>query len=61
MPLPPVARARLLEREHELDALARVLAAAGRGGGQIAVMRGPPGAGKTSLMADTAPPRRAPA
>lgn len=43
---------RLLEREHELEALASVVAAAAAGAGQMVVVEGPPGVGKTRLIAD---------
>ena len=39
-------RGLLLEREHELDAFARVAAAGGARADRV--VRGPPGAGKTS-------------
>jgi DNA-binding CsgD family transcriptional regulator len=44
---------RLLEREHELEALESVVAAAVGGAGQVVVVEGPPGVGKTRLLADT--------
>ena len=48
---PPVARSGLLlEREQELEAFAQAIAAAERGAGRIAVVRAPPGAGKTQLI-----------
>ena len=42
----------LLEREHELEALGSVVAAAVGGAGQMIVVEGPPGVGKTRLLAD---------
>src|SRR4051812_12862950 len=42
----------LLEREHELDALESAVAVAAGGAGQIVVVEGPPGVGKTRLLAD---------
>jgi DNA-binding CsgD family transcriptional regulator len=42
----------LLEREHELEALEGVVAAAVGGAGQMVVVEGPPGVGKTRLLAD---------
>src|SRR5919204_895356 len=41
----------LLEREHEVEALETAVAAAARGAGQIVVVEGAPGIGKTSLLA----------
>ena len=50
---PPVSDApQLLEREHELEALDGVVAAAAEGAGQMLVVQGPPGVGKTRLLAD---------
>jgi AAA ATPase domain len=43
--------ASLLEREHELDALDGALAAAAGGAGEIVLVHGPAGAGKTRLVA----------
>jgi DNA-binding CsgD family transcriptional regulator len=43
---------RLLEREHELAMLKTAIAAAAAGAGQIVVVEGPPGVGKTRLLAD---------
>ena len=43
----------LLEREHELEALESVVAAAVGGAGQMVVIEAPPGVGKTRLLADT--------
>jgi DNA-binding CsgD family transcriptional regulator len=43
---------RLLEREREQEALASVVAAAAEGAGQMVVVEGPPGVGKTRLLAD---------
>ena len=40
-----------LEREHELDALDGALAAAAGGAGEIVLVHGPAGAGKTRLVA----------
>src|SRR5947207_2207823 len=42
---------RLLEREHELGMLETAVAAAAGGAGQIVVVEGPPGVGKTRLLA----------
>ena len=42
----------LLEREHELRALESAIAAAAQGAGQIVVVEGPPGMGKSRLLAD---------
>jgi DNA-binding CsgD family transcriptional regulator len=42
----------LLEREHELEALESVVAAAVAGAGRLLVVEGPPGVGKTRLLAD---------
>jgi DNA-binding CsgD family transcriptional regulator len=41
----------LLEREREIEALETAIAAAARGAGQIVVVEGPPGMGKTRLLA----------
>jgi DNA-binding CsgD family transcriptional regulator len=43
----------LLEREHEVATLERAVAAAESGAGQTVVVEGPPGMGKTRLLADT--------
>jgi DNA-binding CsgD family transcriptional regulator len=42
----------LLERTHELAALESVVAAAAEGAGRMVVVEGPPGVGKTRLLAD---------
>jgi DNA-binding CsgD family transcriptional regulator len=42
----------LLEREHELSALESAIAATAQGAGQIVVIEGPPGMGKSRLLAD---------
>ena len=42
----------LLERERELEALESAVAAAARGAGHLVVVAGPPGMGKTRLVAD---------
>jgi DNA-binding CsgD family transcriptional regulator len=41
---------RLLEREHELDAIGRTLAACAHGAGGLVVIDGPAGVGKTALL-----------
>jgi DNA-binding CsgD family transcriptional regulator len=41
----------LLEREHEIEALESAIAGAARGVGQVVVVEGPPGLGKTRLLA----------
>jgi DNA-binding CsgD family transcriptional regulator len=50
--LSPAKAPLLLEREHELAALERAVGAAADGAGQIVVVEGPPGVGKTRLLAD---------
>jgi DNA-binding CsgD family transcriptional regulator len=45
-----VIEAPLVEREHELDALERVLAGARRGEGSAAIVEGPAGIGKSRLL-----------
>jgi DNA-binding CsgD family transcriptional regulator len=52
--LPGGAAAALLERQHELDALASVLAAARSGAGAMLSIEGPAGIGKTRLLAAAA-------
>src|SRR5919198_1810276 len=51
-PVPPLSEPpTLLEREHEVEALESAVAAAARGAGQIVLVEGAPGIGKTSLLA----------
>jgi predicted ATPase len=45
----------LVEREHELDAMGRLLAAAREGSGGALLIEGPPGIGKSSLLAEREP------
>jgi AAA ATPase domain len=47
----PEVSVALVEREHELDALQRLLMAAREGVGGTVVVEGPPGIGKSSLLA----------
>ncbi len=42
-----------LEREQELDRIGAALTAAADGGGQVVIIEGPAGIGKTRLMQDT--------
>jgi DNA-binding CsgD family transcriptional regulator len=48
----PRDRQAVLEREHELAVLEGTLAGAARGAGEIVLVEGPPGVGKTRLVAD---------
>jgi DNA-binding CsgD family transcriptional regulator len=53
-PPPPVVQGRpLLERERELEVLEAAVVAAAQGAGQIVVVEGAPGMGKTRLLAAT--------
>ncbi|MCW3010726.1 MAG: helix-turn-helix transcriptional regulator, partial [Solirubrobacterales bacterium] len=49
--MPPPSPPHLLERETELETLAGLLRAARTGTGRLVVVAGPPGVGKTRLLA----------
>src|SRR4051794_41343215 len=49
-PQTTMTSSRLLEREHELEAIRRTLAGSAQGAGGLVVIEGPAGVGKTALL-----------